>query len=226
MSVGTYADRRQWLSEYFDRTAAAAWADLTSDAPVSWIRRTVRAGRDQMRERLLSWLPDDLRGQRILDAGCGTGTLSIALARRGAKVVGIDVAPAMIRVARQRAPADRRIVFRVGDMLDPGRGNFDVVIAMDSLIHYDVADAIRALVEFGYRTDRMIVTFPPRTMLLSVMHAVGRRFPRADRAPAIRPVSERALRSAPSLLSWPIARTARISRGFYTSQAYDLQRGV
>ena len=65
------------LENYFDRTAAAAWAKLTSDAPVGRIRATVRAGRDTMRETLLSWLPQDMRGLRVLDAGCGTGALAM-----------------------------------------------------------------------------------------------------------------------------------------------------
>ena len=42
----TYAERRGQIEAYFDRTAAEAWARLTSDAPVGRIRRTVRAGRD------------------------------------------------------------------------------------------------------------------------------------------------------------------------------------
>jgi magnesium-protoporphyrin O-methyltransferase len=70
MSDVTYQERRGQIENYFDRTAAAAWAKLTSDAPVGRIRATVRAGRDRMRSTLLSWLGDDLTGQRILDAGC------------------------------------------------------------------------------------------------------------------------------------------------------------
>ncbi|NCW79148.1 MAG: magnesium protoporphyrin IX methyltransferase, partial [Oxalobacteraceae bacterium] len=76
MGNTTYEEKREKIEEYFDRTAADQWAKLTSDAPVSGIRKTVRAGRDRMRETLLSWLPEDLRGRRILDAGCGTGTLA------------------------------------------------------------------------------------------------------------------------------------------------------
>jgi magnesium-protoporphyrin O-methyltransferase len=46
----------------------------------------VRAGRDEMRNTLLlSWLPEDLRGKRLLDAGCGTGALPWKLAKRGAR---------------------------------------------------------------------------------------------------------------------------------------------
>jgi magnesium-protoporphyrin O-methyltransferase len=41
----------------------------------------VRAGRDEMRNLLLSWLPDDLSGKRLLDAGCGTGAFAVEAAR-------------------------------------------------------------------------------------------------------------------------------------------------
>ena len=71
----SYLQRREAIEHYFDRTAVEAWARLTSSAPVSGIRRTVREGRDRMRATLLSWLPQDLRGRRVLDAGCGTGAL-------------------------------------------------------------------------------------------------------------------------------------------------------
>ncbi len=47
----------------------------------------------------------DLRGTRVLDVGCGTGTLTAALAERaGAKVWGIDPTPEMLAVARAKAP--------------------------------------------------------------------------------------------------------------------------
>ena len=42
----SYDAYRGRLETYFDRTALAAWAQLTSDAPVSKIRATVRAGRE------------------------------------------------------------------------------------------------------------------------------------------------------------------------------------
>ena len=87
----TYIERRSKIETYFDRTAAAAWSRLTSDAPVSGIRATVRAGRDRMRNTLLSFLPDDLTGCRLLDAGCGTGALAVEAAMRGADVTAIDL---------------------------------------------------------------------------------------------------------------------------------------
>ena len=228
----SYLERRGQLETYFDRTAAEAWSRLTSDAPVSRIRATVRAGRDRMRRTLLDWLPADIRGQRILDAGCGTGALAIDAARRGAHVVAIDLSPTLVDLARDRAARETlpgSIDFRVGDMLDPALGRFDHIVAMDSLIHYRAADILRVLDAQAARAERTILfTFAPRTAALSVMHAVGRLLPRGDRAPAIEPVGEAALRRciahADALNGWRAARSLRIGSGFYISQAMELVR--
>ena len=228
----SYLERRGQLETYFDRTAAEAWSRLTSDAPVSRIRATVRAGRDRMRRTLLDWLPADIRGQRILDAGCGTGALAIDAARRGAHVVAIDLSPTLVDLARDRAARETlpgSIDFRVGDMLDPALGRFDHIVAMDSLIHYRAADILRVLAAQAARANHSILfTFAPRTAALSVMHAVGRLLPRGDRAPSIEPVGEAALRrrmaQEGALSGWRAARSLRIDSGFYISQAMELVR--
>ena len=90
------------VETYFDKTATKTWERLTSDAPVSRIRQTVRAGRNQMRAKLLSQLPNDLNGARVLDAGCGVGQVSQALAERGAQVTAIDISPSLIEIAQRR----------------------------------------------------------------------------------------------------------------------------
>ena len=229
----TYRESRDRIETYFDRTAVQAWTRLTSDAPVGRIRRTVRAGRDRMRATLLDWLPADLRGVRILDAGCGTGSLAVEAARRGADVVAVDLSPTLIALARERAPRDLgsgRVDFRVGDMAAAAAmGPFDHVVAMDSLIHYRMADAVRVLCELaGACTGSIGFTFAPRTPALAVMHAVGRLFPRGDRAPAIEPVRAEALTAAlarePGLAAWRAARTRHVASGFYQSQALELAR--
>ncbi len=233
MPTATYADRRQQLETYFDRTAVEAWKRLTSDAPVSGIRATVRAGRDTMRGTLLSWLPQDLRGRRILDAGCGTGALAQAAALRGAHVVAVDLSPQLVALAQERIGGDQgegRIDFRVGDMFDPAWGEFDHVVGMDSLIHYKPADVVRVLSGMAARTkDSMLFTFAPSSAFLEVFLAVGRLVPRGDRSPAIVPVGERNLRKRieadPAMQGWRTARTQRVARGFYTSQALEVLRG-
>jgi magnesium-protoporphyrin O-methyltransferase len=233
MDTHTYTSRRGEIEHYFDRTAVQAWARLTSDAPVGRIRATVRAGRERMRATLLDWLPQDLRGARILDAGCGTGALAVEAARRGASVVAIDLSGTLVELAWQRLAQHLdvfsnggHIDFRAGDMLDAALGRFDHVVAMDSLIHYETADAVRALEAWAPRVSgSMLFTFAPRTPALAAMHAVGRLFPRGDRAPAIEPVAEAALKRelAQRLPQWRTAQTTREASGFYTSQALKLQ---
>jgi magnesium-protoporphyrin O-methyltransferase len=236
MRTASYTSRRSEIEAYFDRTAAAAWARLTSDAPLGRIRASVRAGRDRMRATLLECLPADLSGQRVLDAGCGTGALALLAAARGAEVVAIDLSPTLVQLARERAADDpaaaahrARIDFRSGDMLDPALGRFDHVVAMDSLIHYDLADAVRVLARLAERADRgLAFTFAPRTPALAAMHALGRLFPRGDRAPSIVPVAEDRLRerlaAEPALHRWACRRSTRIASGFYTSQAMHWNR--
>jgi magnesium-protoporphyrin O-methyltransferase len=223
-SAPGYAERREALRTYFDRTARRAWIDLTSDAKVSRIRRTVRAGRDEMRSTLLSWLPERLAGRTLLDAGCGTGALSEAAAGRGAAVTGIDVAEGLIHVARARS--SEAVAFYAGDMLDPAFGEFDHVVAMDSLIHYRAEDLFTALALLAARTrTSLLFTVAPGSRLLGAMLSLGRIFPRSDRSPQIVPISEAELLRRLALLpGWTVGRSARVSSGFYKSHAIELVR--
>lgn len=224
----TYEQRRGEIAHYFDRTAVAAWEKLTSDAPVGRIRASVRAGRDQMRATIVSWLGEDLTGKRVLDAGCGTGALAVEAARRGAEVVAIDLSPTLVDLARERIPADvaDRVTFKSGDMLGKELGTFDHVVAMDSIIHYQIEDAIDALSQLADRTSGSIIfTFAPRTPLLAAMISIGRLLPKSDRAPWLQPMAEKRIAELmdthETLEGWTCARTHRVSSGFYKSQAME-----
>ena len=226
-----YEQRRGQIETYFDRTAVAAWERLTSDAPVGRVRATVRAGRECMRATLLSWLPQDLSGKRLLDAGCGTGAYAVEAARRGAEVVAIDLSPKLVNLARSRLPLvlAERIDFRSGDMLDPALGQFDHVVAMDSIIHYTAEDAVDALAQLAARTTSTIhFTFAPRTPLLAFMIGVGRLFPRGNRAPWLEPMAEQKIAALmgthAALNGWKTGRSQRVSSGFYQSQAMEWSR--
>ena len=228
MSDMTYEQRRSEIAHYFDRTAVAAWEKLTSDAPVGRIRASVRAGRDQMRATIVSWLGEDLTGKRVLDAGCGTGALAVEAARRGAEVVAIDLSPTLVDLARERIPADvaDRVTFKSGDMLGKELGTFDHVVAMDSIIHYQIEDAIDALSQLADRTSGSIIfTFAPRTPLLAAMISIGRLLPKSDRAPWLQPMAEKRIAELmdthETLKGWTCARTHRVSSGFYKSQAME-----
>jgi magnesium-protoporphyrin O-methyltransferase len=197
------------------------WERLTSDAPVSRIRQTVREGRDQMRALMLSRLPEDLRGARVLDAGCGTGLMAAELAVRGAAVTAVDISPQLIGIATSRLSEHlkERVTFHAGDMTAPELGSFDYVLAMDSLIYYGTRDIAAILHKMGPRTSSaMVFTVAPRTPFLMTFFTLGKAFPRADRSPTMVPHAFATLASA---VGPGLSRIDRVSRGFYISECLE-----
>ena len=215
-----YAATRDRVEDYFDRSATKVWERLTSDAPVSRIRQTVREGRDRMRALMLSRLPTDLRGARVLDAGCGAGQMTAELAARGADVVAVDISPALVKIAQARLPAEHgpRVRFASGDMT-ADHGRFDYVLAMDSLIYYGTDDITVALQRLGQRTDQAVVfTVAPKTAFLMTFWTMGKLFPRADRSPIMVPHAFATLQRANA---GKVTRIDRVSRGFYISECLE-----
>jgi 2-polyprenyl-6-hydroxyphenyl methylase / 3-demethylubiquinone-9 3-methyltransferase len=80
-----------------------------------------------------------LAGRRVLDVGCGGGLLAEALARAGAEVTAIDLAPGMIEVARLHAAESAlRIDYRVAAAEELARTmpqHFDILTCMEMLEH-------------------------------------------------------------------------------------------
>jgi magnesium-protoporphyrin O-methyltransferase len=193
-----------------------------------------------MRNQLLSWFPEDLRGRRILDAGCGTGAIASILAERGAQVIAVDLSLTLVTIAKARTPSHIKqlnidsplsagpgIFWHAGDLLDPSLGNFTDVISMDCLIHYSRQDCLTMLGALAARTSQSVVfTFAPGNPLLIAALALGRLFPRKDRSPNIQPVLPtdlfKGIASEAPLKQWKMMQTQRIRRGFYTSQAVQL----
>jgi len=81
------ADRMESLTRYYDR-----WMNL------------ITGGQDRrVRDAVLSYIEP---GDRVLDVGCGTGTLAIQAAQKRTQVIGIDQSPAMLKLAREKAQAN------------------------------------------------------------------------------------------------------------------------
>src|SRR5690349_9509299 len=101
------------LREYFDGIGFERWSAIYGQAEVSRIRQTIRAGHAAMLAQAEQWLcegvgswelgvgngltnpqpPTPNSAPQVLDAGCGTGLFSLALARRGFDVTAVDIAP-------------------------------------------------------------------------------------------------------------------------------------
>ena len=91
-----------------------------------------------------------LSGKEVVDVGCGGGILSDAMARRGAQVLGIDLASKALKVAQLHAieTATPRVTYRevaVETLADESPGRFDVVTCMEMLEHVpDPASVVAA----------------------------------------------------------------------------------
>ncbi len=84
----------------------------------------------------------------IADVGCGPGHVTRYLASRHDRVVGVDLSPGMIEVARRRSP---EITFTVASMLDlpVGDGAWAGLVALYSIIHLTAAERAVACHEFA-----------------------------------------------------------------------------
>ena len=113
----------------YDRVES--WWDV-DDQFFGPLRRLVHARMAYISNRI------PIYGRRVLDAGCGGGYMSEALARSGAKVTGVDIAPGAIDAARLRAKQEGLpINYRIAnaEQLPFDNGSFDAVVCTDVLVH-------------------------------------------------------------------------------------------
>ncbi len=119
-----------------------------------------------------------LRGARVLDVGCGGGLLSEALARAGADVVAIDLAPELVKVARLHgletgAQVDYRVQ-SVEALADAEPGTFDAVTCMEMLEHVpDPAAILHACARALKPGGRVFVSTLNRTPAAFALAIVG-----------------------------------------------------
>jgi len=101
-----------------DEDVRTGWDDVAT----WWVSRYTAKGdinREWVIDPALFEILGDVKGRRILDAGCGTGYLARLLARAGASVDGVDVSEKQLDSARaDQAPAKRAIRYHHGDLAD------------------------------------------------------------------------------------------------------------
>ena len=125
---------------------------------------------------LVAEVEESTGGGSVADLGCGPGHIAGYLTGLGQHVVGIDLSPAMVEVARRRHPD---VTFRVGSLLTlPATdGEFTGAIAFYSIIHLRPDDRAQAYAEMS-RVVRaggwVLVAFhttPPESVTGDIMHA-------------------------------------------------------
>ncbi len=102
-------------------------------------------------------------GKKVLDAACGVGYGSAALARSAARVVGADVDAEAIEYARERYGGPN-VEFVVADLLAPpfDDASFDVVVSFETIEHLRASDLFVRHVARLLRDDGVFVVSTPR----------------------------------------------------------------
>ncbi len=121
-------------------------------------------------------------GQRVLDVGCGTGVVAVTAARRGAKVSGLDLTPALLERARENARiAGLALEFVEGDAeaLPHPDGSFDVVLSQfGHMFAPRPAVAVKEMLRVLKSGGRIAFsTWPPEFFTGRMFSLVGRHMP-------------------------------------------------
>ena len=92
--------------------------------------------------RILGATPANLD---VLDAGCGTGLCGPLVRPRARSLVGVDLSPAMIELARRRSVYDALVVEELTAYLREHAASFDLVVSADTLVYFgDLGQVIPA----------------------------------------------------------------------------------
>ena len=104
-AVEVGGDDKEVVKEYFNNTGFQRWKKIYGDTEeVNRVQKDIRLGHSKTVENAVLMLKDEgsLQGVTVCDAGCGTGSLAIPLAKEGAIVSASDISAAMVAEAEKQ----------------------------------------------------------------------------------------------------------------------------
>lgn len=227
-------DDKKVVREYFNATGFDRWRRIYGDGEVNRVQRNIRIGHQKTIDNVIEWLDEDplLSEKTICDAGCGVGSLAIPLAMKGAKVFASDISEKMVEEGDARAKAllssemsaEKMPVFTAQDLEDID-GSFHTVICLDVLIHYPQNKADQMIAHLSsLATDRVILSFAPKTQLYSVLKKIGDFFPGPSKATRAYLHREADVVRTLEANGWTIKRRSLNKAPFYFSRLLEALR--
>jgi magnesium-protoporphyrin O-methyltransferase len=223
-------DDKTVVREYFNSTGFDRWRRIYGDGEVSKVQLDIRTGHQQTVDNVLAWLQDDgnIEQLTICDAGCGVGSLSIPLAQSGAKVFASDISEQMVGEAKERAQAvlgeANSPIFTVQD-LEALNGKYHTVICLDVLIHYPQDKAAQMIAHLASLAEsRLILSFAPKTLGLSLLKKIGSFFPGSSKATRAYLHREADVINILESQGFKIQRSGMTSTRFYFSRLLEATR--
>jgi magnesium-protoporphyrin O-methyltransferase len=226
----TTTDDKTIVQSYFNSVGFDRWQRIYGDGDVNKVQLDIRTGHQQTVDTVVGWLKTDgnLQALSVCDAGCGVGSLSIPLAALGATVTASDISAKMIEEAQAKALAQfgtsSNPTFAVQD-LEALSGHYHTVICLDVLIHYPQAQAAQMIEHLGsLATDRLILSFAPKTIIYSFLKRIGDFFPGPSKATRAYLHRKSDVINILKGQGWTIGRTELIATQFYFSSVVEAKR--
>ena len=231
MKAANKIDDKAVVKDYFNQQGFDRWRRIYGETDdVNKVQKKIRQGHQQTIDTVVDWLKadGDLAELAICDAGCGVGSLSIPLAEAGATVFASDISAKMIGEAKEKAEAAledaSRVTFAVKD-LESLTGKYDTVICLDVLIHYPTEDAAKMISHLASLAEsRLILSFAPKTYLLSALKKIGEFFPGPSKTTRAYQHKESKIIAILKDNGFEIKRTGMTSVSFYYSRILEAVR--
>lgn len=225
---------KEVVREYFNNSGFQRWKKIYGETDdVNRVQLDIRLGHSKTVESTMMMLTDEgsLKGVTVCDAGCGTGSLSIPLAKQGAIVSASDISAAMVAEARKKAEEELLAEnggevpvmpkFEVKD-LESLAGKYNTVVCLDVLIHYPQSKADGMIAHLASLAEkRLILSFAPKTFYYDLLKRVGELFPGPSKATRAYLHAEADVEMALQKVGWKIQKRGLITTQFYFARLVE-----
>lgn len=229
MSSLSAVDDKAEVREYFNNEGFNRWNKIYSESDeVNTVQLDIRDGHGQTIQKVLKWVEadGDISGKTVCDCGCGVGSLAIPLAQMGAKISASDISDSMAKEAAARAKSVgiRNAKFYTSD-LESVKGKYSTVTCIDVAIHYPT-DKMSEMVTHlcSLSTDRVVISFAPKTWYYSALKKVGELFPGPSKTTRAYLHEESVVRKALKEAGFEVAREEMTGTNFYFSRLLEAKR--
>ncbi len=232
MATPIKKDEKTEVVNYFNGTGFDRWNRIYSESDdVNKVQKNIRIGHQKTVDDVLKWIKEDgkIKEKSFCDAGCGVGSLSLPLAKLGAKSIDLsDISDAMVTETKRRANEIgldlNKLNFRVSD-LENLNGSYNTVICLDVFIHYQQQDAEEMVDHLcKLSEERVIVSFAPYTPLLALLKRIGQFFPGPSKTTRAYTLREKGIIEAAKKSGFRVVRSKLNQAPFYFSKLIEFAR--
>ena len=229
MASAAGGDEMASVKKYFNETGFERWEKIYGETDeVNKVQLDIRTGHAQTIEKVLRWVDEEggLEGTTVADCGCGTGSLTVPLALRGARVTATDISAAMTGEAERRFKAAAEPSTPVPEFapldLESVTGKYDTVCCLDVMIHYPQEKADGMVKHLASLADkRLMVSFAPKTPYYSVLKRIGELFPGPSKATRAYLHAEEDVERALNEAGWKVVKREMTGTQFYFSRLLE-----